>query len=221
MIKYWGAFLLLFAATAWCGAYAQTPGNVAYDAYHQGAGLYIQERYGEALRAVERGLQAEPNNQRLKDLRDLLQQEQQQQQGGGSSEDQEKQEQQQNQQNGEQSEQQDENGEQQDSQQNQQQEPGEQNPDQQNPEEQENPEETGQDPQEQEQTEAGEEEAEQEEQEGQPMSEEELRKRLEEMGLTPEKAQMILDAMQANEVQYLQQLKRQSKRRQDPRKPDW
>jgi Ca-activated chloride channel homolog len=44
---------------------------------------------------------------------------------------------------------------------------------------------------------------------------------LKELNISPEKAQMILDAMKNNEVQYLQQSKRKSLTPKDPTKPDW
>lgn len=205
---------------------------VASAAYQEGASLYIAEDYDAALAAVRRGLRAEPNNGRLKDLRDLLLQEQQQQNSSGSKseeeEEEKEQEGQQDQQEGEQDQQQqdgeqNQDGQQQDGQQPQDQEEGQQQ-NQNNPEQ-------GEEEREGEKEEAGAEEnpnetqaegnESQEEDPDQAMSREELQKRLEELGLTPEKAQMILDAMQANEIQYLQQMKRNSNREVDPRKPDW
>ncbi|WP_114778716.1 tetratricopeptide repeat protein [Botryobacter ruber] len=47
------------------------------------------------------------------------------------------------------------------------------------------------------------------------------RARLEQMNLTPEKAQMLLDAMRNAELQYIQQLPRKATRKPDRSKPDW
>ena len=41
------------------------------------------------------------------------------------------------------------------------------------------------------------------------------------MNISPEKAQMILEAMQNGEIQYIQQQKRKSTEKQDKGKPDW
>ena len=45
--------------------------------------------------------------------------------------------------------------------------------------------------------------------------------KLKEMNLTQEKARMILDAMKTNEIQYLQQRRREKTQRTDNNKPDW
>ncbi|MGW8123027.1 hypothetical protein ACV07N_10260 [Roseivirga echinicomitans] len=50
---------------------------------------------------------------------------------------------------------------------------------------------------------------------------EKLKEKLEEMNMTPEKAQMILEAMKNNEVQYVQQNKRKATKKKDTTKPDW
>jgi tetratricopeptide (TPR) repeat protein len=48
-----------------------------------------------------------------------------------------------------------------------------------------------------------------------------IHQRLRQMNLSPEKAQMLLEALRQAEVQHLQQLPRQSKKPADPSKPDW
>jgi Ca-activated chloride channel family protein len=48
-----------------------------------------------------------------------------------------------------------------------------------------------------------------------------VRKKLQELNLSPEKAQMILDAMKNQEQQYLQQNKRKATKPKDKGKPDW
>ncbi len=47
------------------------------------------------------------------------------------------------------------------------------------------------------------------------------KEKLEEMNISEEKAQMILEAMKNNEFQYIQQRKRKPTQQQDPSKPDW
>ena len=47
------------------------------------------------------------------------------------------------------------------------------------------------------------------------------REKLREMNLTEEKARMILDAMKTNEIQYLQQRRREKTQRTDKNKADW
>ncbi len=48
-----------------------------------------------------------------------------------------------------------------------------------------------------------------------------LQKKLEDMKISPEKARMILEAMKAQEKQYLQQNKRKATKPKDKSKPDW
>ncbi|MCX2746068.1 hypothetical protein OO013_19475 [Mangrovivirga sp. M17] len=48
-----------------------------------------------------------------------------------------------------------------------------------------------------------------------------LREKLKEMNMSEEKAQMILEALQNNEVQYLKQMQRKSTKDKDDDKPDW
>ena len=48
-----------------------------------------------------------------------------------------------------------------------------------------------------------------------------LKDRLKEMNITPEKAEMLLEAMKNSEVQYLQQNRKKQTKKRDPNKPDW
>lgn len=73
---------------------------------------------------------------------------------------------------------------------------------------------------EQQQEQNSEEEQSPEEQEKQAQQEE-LNEKLQEMNLTEEKAQMILEAMKNSEVQYLQQQKKKPKRAPNPNLPNW
>jgi Ca-activated chloride channel family protein len=41
------------------------------------------------------------------------------------------------------------------------------------------------------------------------------------MNISPEKAEMILEAMRNGEIQYIQQQKRKATEKQDKGKPDW
>nr|MBI1230709.1 hypothetical protein [Cytophagales bacterium] len=50
---------------------------------------------------------------------------------------------------------------------------------------------------------------------------EDLRKRLQEMNITPEQAAQILDAMNSNELQYIQQNRRKATQRPPRGLPDW
>jgi len=48
-----------------------------------------------------------------------------------------------------------------------------------------------------------------------------IEKKLREINISKEKAEMILEALKNNEVQYLQQLKRKTSKKVDKSKPDW
>ena len=48
-----------------------------------------------------------------------------------------------------------------------------------------------------------------------------IEKKLKEINISKEKAEMILEALKNNEVQYLQQLKRKTSKKVDKSKPDW
>ena len=62
---------------------------------------------------------------------------------------------------------------------------------------------------------------EEESEEQEPTPEEQMKEKLKEMNISEEKAQMILEAMRNNEVQYLQQQKRKATKRPPSGKPDW
>ena len=63
----------------------------------------------------------------------------------------------------------------------------------------------------------------QEQQEGEEQKDpmEKLMEKLKEMNIPLEKAQMILEAMKNNEIQYVQQKKKKASKRKDKSKPDW
>ena len=48
-----------------------------------------------------------------------------------------------------------------------------------------------------------------------------IKDKLKEMNISPEKAEMILEALKNNEIQYVQQNKRKATKRKDSDKPDW
>jgi hypothetical protein len=168
--------------------------------FHRAANQYIAGQQQEALQTVEHGLRQYPSDAKLQALAEKLKQQQQQNQ-------------QQDQQQNQQSQQQQQDAEGQDSEQNQNQQGAEnQQPNQQ---------------QEQQQQQENEQQQLREAQEGderevQPLDPRgEAEKRLQEMNISPEKARMLLEAMRSNEIQYLQQKKRQATRRPKSNKPDW
>lgn len=59
------------------------------------------------------------------------------------------------------------------------------------------------------------------EEEKQKQMEEATKQKLKEMNISPEKARMILEALKNNEVQFIQQQKRQPTKKKDTGKPDW
>lgn len=52
-------------------------------------------------------------------------------------------------------------------------------------------------------------------------NEESVEEKLKKINMSKKKAEMILDALNNNEFQYIQQLKRKSKKKSDKNKPDW
>lgn len=193
---------------AWAGpAIAQSSPKLAFN---QAANLFIDGQNEQALRNVNNALKLYPDDPQLKALKEKLEQQQQEQ------EQQQQQQDQQEQENGEENQEQseDQNGENQpqDSEDQQEGEEGEPS-DEQQEQEGEGEESEGEEEQQSEEGDEG-----NEENEGKEMDPEQ---RLQEMNISPEKARMILEAMKSNEVQYLQQKKRQQTRRSDSNRPDW
>ena len=56
---------------------------------------------------------------------------------------------------------------------------------------------------------------------GKENREKSIEEKLKEINMTKEKAEMILDALNNNEFQYIQQLKRKPSKKKDKNKPDW
>ena len=176
----------------------------ATDFFNSAGNQFIDGDTQTALSTVNRGLERYPSDEKLKKLRDELmkqqeqEQQQQQQEQQEQNQDQEKQNQEQQEQNQDQEKQEQEQKEQQQQEQ-------EQNEEEQKEEQQ---------PEDAEKTE------EQKEQEKQDELEKFLEK-LKDMKISREKAEMILEAMKNNEIQYVQQNKRKAKKRKDRSKPDW
>ncbi|MDE0471379.1 MAG: hypothetical protein OXH57_05510, partial [Ekhidna sp.] len=62
---------------------------------------------------------------------------------------------------------------------------------------------------------------EQEEQQQENSQEQMIRDKLEEMGISEEKARQLLEAMRQSEIKYLQNQKRKATKRPPSGKPDW
>lgn len=166
----------------------------------------------QALSDFKRALIKNPQNEQARYNYELVKKliRQQQEQEQQNQENQDQQEQQQDQQN-------------QDQQNDQQQKQDQQNKeDQEKKEQEEQQDQEQQEQQDQEQQEQ--EQQQQEEQQDQPQEEdpmEKLMEKLKEMNIPLEKAQMILEAMKNNEIQYVQQKKRKATKPKKSNKPDW
>lgn len=185
----------------------------AGDFFTSAGNQFIDGNTETALKTVNRGLDRFPGDDKLQKLKEELekqqeqeqeQKEQQQQQEEQQKQDQEKKDQQQkDQQEQEKKDQQEQEEEQKDQEQKQEKDEGKEN----------------------------EEKKDEEKKDSKPTEEEKEQKekddlqkfldKLKEMKISPEKAQMILEAMKNNEVQYVQQNKRKATKRKDRSKPDW
>ncbi len=186
----------------------------ANDYFNRAANEYIYDGDQVALNTIDNGLKTYPDDQPLINLKDkiLKEKQQQDQKDKQNQQDQEQQEQQQDQEQQQQNQQ--EQQDQQEQQEQDQQEQQQQNDDQQESEQGEDAEEKDQSQQAQEQ---------ETDEEGQEMQEppKSRAEKLEDLNLTEEKARMILEAMKNNEIQYIQQNKRQPTKKPDSNKPDW
>ena len=61
----------------------------------------------------------------------------------------------------------------------------------------------------------------QQKQENKDQQKQSIEEKLKEINISKEKAEMILEALKNNEIQYLQQLKRKTSKKVDKSKPDW
>ena len=189
--------------------------NLKSVAYQQmGVIASDQKKYEEALAIFKESLKANPSNEEARYdyelVKKLLKQQQQEEQQNEEQEEQE---------GGEQNEQQNQQQQGEEDQQNQE---GEESQDSEQQEEGQGEEQEGEPSEEQsEQSESG---SESEEAEGsdkeQPMPPS-VSDKLKEMNISEEKAQMILEAMRNNEMQYIQQNRRKPEKPRDRTKPDW
>ncbi len=177
----------------------------ATDYFNRAANEYIYENEQLALNTIGAGLSKYPDNEKLKRLKEKIEKDKQEK-------DQEQKKDQQNQddqQDEKQEQEQDKEGEEKDKEKQEQQENQDQeseddkNADEKEQSQQPQPEETNED--------------------GKEMDEppQTRKEKLEELNLTEEKAQMILEAMKNNEIQYIQQNTRKPTKKQDSSKPDW
>ena len=179
-------------------------------AYHNIGNVLMQDKQcKKAVEAYKNALRNDPKDEESR-YNLAIDQECAKEEGGGGDDDQEEKEQNQDQQqqNKDQQDQQQQNKDQQD-QEKQNKNDQEKQGQQENQEQQQNQEEQQQQSQEQNE---GEEEKD-------PM--EKLMEKLKEMNIPLEKAQMILEAMRNNEIQYVQQKKKKASKRKDKSKPDW
>ncbi len=189
---------------------------------HQQLGLmdYEGKKYKEALGQFKKALKNDPTNEAARYNYELLKKIVEEQEEN-QEQDQNKDQQDQNKENQEQKEQDKENQEQnQDQQQNQEQ--NQEQQDQENQEQQDQEQQENQD-QQQEQKEGEEQKPEEgEESEENPENKDPTTaEKLKEMNISEEKAEMILEALKNNEVQYIQQNKRKAKQKKKSGKPDW
>lgn len=211
MIRYL-FYSILLNMLAWSlPATAQSSSNLAFN---QAANYFIEGQNQQALQTVNNALKKHPNDAKLQALREKLEEQQQKEQ----------EQQQQNQQEGENKE--EDKGEQQNGEDQNQEEQDKQDEQQEGEQEQQEGEEKGEENKEDdgEENDGDEESQQQEGREGEQEGEDgmqETERRLREMNISPEKAQMILEAMKSNEIQYLQQKKRRQNRRSGNGKPDW
>ncbi|NNF35735.1 MAG: tetratricopeptide repeat protein [Saprospiraceae bacterium] len=189
-----------------------------------GAMNFNSKEYEEALNHFKSALRTDPTNEDARYnyelLKKLLKEEEEQKQDQENqdqeNQDQENQEDQQDKENQENQDQQNQEQQEQDSEQQENQENQQENQEGEEQEQQEQEDENSeeqQEQQEQQQPEEGEEESEPKE----PTTAD----KLEEMNISEEKAQMILEAMKNNEIQYLQQNKRKAQKKKKSGKPDW
>jgi outer membrane biosynthesis protein TonB len=186
----------------------------ASDFFTSAGNQFIDGNTETALNTVNRGLERFPNDARLQKLLEELQKQQEQEQ---QKQEQQKQEEQQKQD-------QEKKDQEQKDQQNQEQKDQEK-------QEQEKQEKDQEQKQEKDEGKDSEEQKDEEKKDSEPTEEEKEQKekddlqkfldKLKEMKISPEKAQMILEAMRNNEIQYVQQNKRKATKRKDRSKPDW
>jgi hypothetical protein len=194
----------------------------ATDFFNSAGNQFIDGNTEQALSTVNRGLQRYPGDEKLTKLLEELQKQQQQEQEQKEQE-QKEQQQQQDQQQDQKDQQKKDQEQQQDDQQKQDQE--QQDQEQQKDQEQKQEEKEGEENEEKKDEEKSDSEKSEEEKEKDEQKQkddlEKFLEKLKEMKISPEKAQMILEAMKNNEIKYVQEKKRKATKRKDRTKPDW
>lgn len=173
-------------------------------AFHSASKLYIDQKDKEAAQLLDQAIRQFPNDQRLKNLRDQIKEEEKKEQ---EKKEQEKKEQEKKEQ----------------------EKKDQEKKDQQNKKDQkEKEEQKSKEEKEKEQKEKEQKEKEQQEKEQQEKKEKDKDKKdpstfdnPKDIKISPQKAQMILDAMKTQERQYLQQNKRKASKPKEKGKPDW
>jgi len=190
---------LILSAIGILLCYFSAQGQDAASYFHNGANFFIKGNSTAARQTLQQGLSRYPNDSKLNSLlKEIKDEEEKKQEQEKQKQEQEKQEQ---------------------KKQEQQQKEQQQKKEQQQREEQQKKE------QQQAQNQPGqqrEQPKEEKSKEGKETKEREATtQKLKQMNLTEEKARMILEAMKNNEVQYLQQRRREKTQKTDPSKPDW
>ncbi len=203
--------VLLFIVGISFSCYGQEP--LAESKFHEGSQFYINGKRDEALASVNQGLRTDPGNQKLTELKKLLE------------DDKKKQEQEKK--DKEQKEKQDKKDQQKKEQEKKDQEKKEQ--DKKDQEKKDDKDKDSKDKKDQEQKDKEKKEQEKKEKEKEEKDAKEKKEdippsvseKLKEMQMSEEKAKMILEAMKNQEIQYLQQNKRKATKPKDKGKPDW
>ncbi|SMG34859.1 Tetratricopeptide repeat-containing protein [Marivirga sericea] len=191
----------------------------------------MQKEYESALSFFKEALKADPSNQKARYNYELLKKKMQEQEKQDQNKDQENQDQdQQDQQDKDQESKDQQNKENKDSENQKKDKNQEESQEDKTAEEQQQQEDAEQQDGEQNEQEKGkeQEQKEQQQKEGEEKKEGEeqqmnpsTKQKLEEMNISEEKAQMILEALRNKESQYFQQLRKKATKRQDSGKPDW
>jgi outer membrane biosynthesis protein TonB len=194
-------FFLAFATTT--AALAQEP--VAEAKFHEGSRFYINGNREAALASVKQGLNTEPGNPKLNQLKKLLEEDKKKQEQEKKDKEQKEKQDKKNQdkQNKEQKEKEQKDKEDKENKDN---------------KEKEDKEKKDKDQKEKKEQQQEEKKDSKEKKEEVPPS---VSEKLKEMQMSEDKAKMILEAMKNQEVQYLQQNKRKATKPKDKGKPDW
>ena len=196
--------LLIFVGISFFLCHFSAFGQDAASFFHNGANLFIKGNSTAARKTLQQGLSRYPNDPKLNSLLKEIKDEEEQKQ------DQEKEKENQKQ---EQKKQEQQQKEQQQKEQQQQQKEKQQREEQQRKNQQQDQNQPG-DQREQQKEEKSAQGKETQEQQA-------TAQKLKQMNLTEEKARMILEAMKNNEIQYLQQRRREKTHKTDRSKPDW